>query len=1235
MSSPKNPYQTFCRIITALLLVLGGLLLQVTDLRASAILAYDQRGDSLPFMPYMEYMLDESGTLDIEAVSLQEKSLQFLPLKPLDLDTKTGTFWLRFTLGPLPEGGQPSEWLLSLGDSFPGDPTLYVPNIQSQTGMQQWSVTQITDRHILKLPPPGPEAKTCYLRLNGPPGLWFAPMLRSPQNAANNWGPLVKPGTLISLAVIMLLALLRSFSEYGQWRVWTALFVGGALAAGYLGLPTVENGHIGFGQFARALAPGFSLMLIPHVARHMMRSSVYSRIVDAQLILLTLVGAVVTLLPLVPGLSWTARFMELWPLGTILFIPTALWALFLGLPRSLVFLFICFLPPLAIVGSFIGLFCGLPVDMLSGAPLAGIALSALLLVATPNPPAPRKDKDSGLELNDDELPPPVDDLSNLELSPTPKRGVKTELPNIDLSEKQPVKLKNSSSDLPKYGPKISDPLEILLEAAQALANSAKQTHLEAQLNDLLLHARSIYKVVHPTESKTKGNEVSNLDLEFFLREIYQQMQKNAFDKGLTFGWSIAPGSNQTYKGQIEPLQHTVKLLVESAVNATKKGGVYLTASQTLRNSVSWLTFSISDTGASGPNSRSPLAILRALEVAGNLGGEVEFKSKNNGTQIKLSVPLEAIAIETKAPNPIPRLVICSENVSVRHSLRANLSSLNLRTAEATSLEEAYALSKNDPPCLLVAHDTQATPSATGIINQFKKLAREKGLPFCKILAITANDSQWKELGKAGFTYALLEPVDTEALITTVANVQKDFLKQLAQKKDAIEPKTEVPPFLGEKNPTLAPTLDKLTQLPAILEKLFSLSQEELAYAINYVKSKDDLTKREPTTLSQPKKTALDQTKSQDDEKAAPNPTLTKTSPVKNAASGHFSKHIGTNNSKSAQVEPGIGKTPRKTAGNDVLSAQSQGPLTPKDPTPERSAHTSKNDYAPLDEDEWVGEPVPVTSSKPTQPEKAKPSPAKTSPSTPQGTWFGQDEWVGEPTPIVTPKEKSKETEPLADNLANIKSSAQNTQHNPSSSSTLEPINYAEGWADDWVGEPIPILNGAKIDTKELNAIKAEISKATSDSPTNQAAEEALMIIKEMDAEAYKAQDAVQKAANDSKDLPDNSPYEEEPLPKNQADGTPPIVIRPEVMEFLDRVDLAINDAKQALAGKQCMRVAEAVKRVAQDCDALGFRRLAKMARCVERAGKAGDLSALNDLLPELIRKVDDNRLTLSQFDEKG
>ncbi|MBQ7584830.1 MAG: response regulator, partial [Desulfovibrionaceae bacterium] len=606
-------------------------------LYASQALPYDLRGNSLPFLPYLEYMLDENGSLDIETVSLQEKSLQFLPLKPLDLELNTGTFWLRFTLGPLPEGEKPQEWLLSLGSSFPGDPQLYVPEIQSLTGMQQWKVQNITDRHILKLPDPGAEPKTCYIRLAGPPGLWFAPMLRSPASAANNWGPLAKPAVIIALGVILVLALLRCFTRNSRWRFWEVLFTGGALAAGYLGLPTVENGHIGYSQVARALIPGLTLMLLPHVARHLMRTPSFSRIVDAQLILLTLVGAVLTLLPLAPGFSWTARFLELWPLGTTLFMLTALWALFLGLSGSVFFLIACFLPPLCTAASIFGLLSGLPAELLAALPLAGIALSAFFLVLAPNPPAPQTEKsESDLELTGS-LP----ETNQLKSQDQPL-SLNKDTEELSLVDDSDLKVKPDPEPKLKGAyatPLFYDAIRIIYLQTKSLSQNAKQTPVEASSLELWSKVKDLYASLDP-KNKDQGlaDPLISLNLKYLMAELYERLQPLAQQKKVSLAWYLPPNLPQFFKAPAS-LSRLLKLLVENAVNATSQGLVeYEVMAPKLTKDSAKLLFRVNDTGEARPSA----ALLNAYDLAANLQGRLDFHTGPKGTKITLELELEIL-----------------------------------------------------------------------------------------------------------------------------------------------------------------------------------------------------------------------------------------------------------------------------------------------------------------------------------------------------------------------------------------------------------------------------------------------------------------------------------------------------------------------------------------------------------------------------------------------------------------
>ena len=131
--------------------------------------------------------------------------------------------------------------------------------------MLEW---QENDRsRVQLLPEAGLEAQTCYIRLDGLPGFWFSPTLRTPQDATTNWGGLAHTGATLALGVVMLLCLLRGFTEKGQWRIWTSLYVAVALAQSILGMPVIADGRIPMNEAAAALAPGVALMLLPHVAR--------------------------------------------------------------------------------------------------------------------------------------------------------------------------------------------------------------------------------------------------------------------------------------------------------------------------------------------------------------------------------------------------------------------------------------------------------------------------------------------------------------------------------------------------------------------------------------------------------------------------------------------------------------------------------------------------------------------------------------------------------------------------------------------------------------------------------------------------------------------------------------------------------------------------------------------------------------------------------------------------------
>ncbi|MDE5878624.1 MAG: hypothetical protein K2G99_01120, partial [Desulfovibrio sp.] len=85
-----------------------------------------------------------------------------------------------------------------------------------------------------------------------------------------------------------------------------------------------------------------------------------------------------------------------------------------------------------------------------------------------------------------------------------------------------------------------------------------------------------------------------------------------------------------------------------------------------------------------------------------------------------------------------------------------------------------------------------------------------------------------------------------------------------------------------------------------------------------------------------------------------------------------------------------------------------------------------------------------------------------------------------------------------------------------------------------------------------------------------------------------------------------------------------------ILALVERLDAAMAQATAAHASGLGQQVAQAAATIAEESESYGFRVLARMARCVERAGRAGDMNALRDLLPELAVSVERNRIALTQ-----
>lgn len=768
---------------------------------------------SMPLLPSLRYFIDDTGTMDVEEVAAQANAQSFQPLVLKALPRETGVMWLRFTLAPLPEGARPGTVLLDLGPSVPGEPVLYEPFVNPMSEAIEWRETLPSQRNVLLLPEAVAEPLTCYIRLDGLPGLWFAPMLRTPQDAASNWGSLSSTAAMLALAVVMLLCLLRGLSEKGQWRVWTALYVAVALAQALMGMPAYGSGHVTFKEAAAVLAPGVALMLLPHVGRHLIRAKSRSRILDIQFLLLSLPGAVLALLPLLPGFGWLIRYLDLWPLGTLIFVPSALGAAIMGLGGARRFLLGCLLPPLFVAGGVLGLDSGFAANLLASAPLWGTALSALLIAATGAPRDMALDRENPAAVAAEGAEPRMEDGAITLEQPLDDPNLRL-VPPLGVPEPSATATKDAGhihaptraqGPDPQFSPGVLEdalrlPLDRLMREGAALGHCALPPAVRQYAENMLGAAREMAQIISNPEQlhqeKHSGEAQGPFNLQHLMREAHDIVAPAAESAGIGLAWYMPPHLGHMYEGEAKALSQTLCLLLESAVRATRHGAVHFSVRRVPESAdAGHLLFTVTDTGSGiPPQDRSSLALTRAWELAGAHHGFLGVECSPHGATIAFTLHLKYLeqAEDEEAVTPRPHVIIAAENATDRQSLARLLTGLPCRSSEARDLNEALQLSKAHPALLLVV---QAPPSDSVVADALRRFlddALAAGLPFCRALAITRDDSQWDALADAGFTHALLEPVDSEAFCRTV----RDALEQAAAEatacagaQDARQPET--------------------------------------------------------------------------------------------------------------------------------------------------------------------------------------------------------------------------------------------------------------------------------------------------------------------------------------------------------------------------------------------------------------------------------------------------------------
>ncbi|MDY6234509.1 MAG: hypothetical protein SPI23_07510, partial [Desulfovibrio sp.] len=739
----------------------------------------------LGILPYLSAFLDTDGDMSVEEVATPGMMPSFQPLHPRTLPRSSGVTWLRLEI-PAAGTERTESLMLDLGQGVPAGAVLYTPDIDPLSRQTTWQESQANWRNLLPLPLPAETPQVCFIRLDGQPPLWFAPTLRSLDNLAGAPESLLGPGVMLALAVVMLLALLRGITERGQWRFWTALYVGAALTHAVLGGPDLGAGNITPADAVSAMAPGLALMFLAHLARHLMQTASHSRLLDIQYLLLSLPGAVLALLPLWPDFSWLGRFLPLWPMLALIFVPTTLGAWLMGVPGARRFLLGCLVAALGAGLAVLDLGTLLPPFVQGTLPLWGTALSALIIAGMS---APGREAGTSAE--------PADPLApgrparNQTITDPNLRLLDTDgntLPLMTgLSQPAPapatVEAESASATAIRcLEQALAAPLREIVEQIHQLEQGSLPHDVRSRVESMGRRAQQALRLLHdpagdaagpaaPAPAAAARTTKRVFDLPKTLRQTHDTCRPLAEKSGIALGWHVPADLEQLYEGPAGELEDVLRLLLEDALRATKGGKIHFAVRRVPDSKhPGHLLFQVRDTGTGlPPEQRSASLLARIWELSSSHGGFLGVESGPRGTSVIFTLQLHLP--EASDGEDLPTVLVCAPDAATRHELGAMLRDLPCTCHETGTLAHGLATGARKgrtPAAVLLVCGPEASVDAAPLLRRYHSLAERTG-PFGAV-ALTPDQSQWDALAHAGFSHALTLPVSEDALRETVLEI---------------------------------------------------------------------------------------------------------------------------------------------------------------------------------------------------------------------------------------------------------------------------------------------------------------------------------------------------------------------------------------------------------------------------------------------------------------------------------
>ena len=1305
----------------------------------------------LGILPYLSAFLDTDGDMSVEEVATPGMMPSFQPLHPRTLPRSSGVTWLRLEI-PAAGTERTESLMLDLGQGVPAGAVLYTPDIDPLSRQTTWQESQANWRNLLPLPLPAETPQVCFIRLDGQPPLWFAPTLRSLDNLAGAPESLLGPGVMLALAVVMLLALLRGITERGQWRFWTALYVGAALTHAVLGGPDLGAGNITPADAVSAMAPGLALMFLAHLARHLMQTASHSRLLDIQYLLLSLPGAVLALLPLWPDFSWLGRFLPLWPMLALIFVPTTLGAWLMGVPGARRFLLGCLVAALGAGLAVLDLGTLLPPFVQGTLPLWGTALSALIIAGMS---APGREAGTSAE--------PADPLApgrparNQTITDPNLRLLDTDgntLPLMTgLSQPAPapatVEAESASATaIRRLEQALAAPLREIVEQDRQLEQCALPHDVRSRVENMGRRARQALSLLHdpagdaaapaaPAPADTARAEKRVFDLRKTLRQAHDTCRPLAEKSGIALGWHVPADLEQLYEGPAGELEDVLRLLLEDALRATKGGKIHFAVRRVPDSKhPGHLLFQVRDTGTGlPPEQRSASLLARIWELSSSHGGFLGVESGPRGTSVIFTLQLHLP--EASDGEDLPTVLVCAPDAATRRELGAMLRDLPCTCHETGTLAHGLAAGARKgrtPAAVLLVCGPEASVDAAPLLRRYHSLAERTG-PFGAV-ALTPDQSQWDALAHAGFSHALTLPVSEDALRETVLEILgshddvADLGAPLPETRQADAP---LPDLFG---PAAAPQADQ--GMPDLLLSTDDIPQQT-APAAPAAASADlpdlfaapaaaaaDTAQTEPLPLTDDMRldTPAAQTARPVVDAVQPEEAASTDSPVQeNENAPEAVEDVAPAPAPAAPDFPSV-PMPETAETNEAAMPEApvkeEGPAAPaadmtqEEPLPQQetadAAAAAPADVATgatVDEKERTEAPVADAQAAAT---RAPAFPSVEAAASPLAGGYVSPslrhagEWVGEPMPIGTPVDRpaprQEETvsapvetvvtvRPLRrdvspDEIARKLGKPSLVPTDKSALITPQPRKSSStgpgaGTQPAFPGAPVEEAPQAVPGSKDVSSLPDMTPDSTTllasgreETSRTRAAANTLMRFlsrfhtgngQPQDKEEARSPQAPAATAQERQGTPRPMPRKD--APREETPGTtadipatthpwierrtasrpvaptprmpvPPMPQRPQPPDdpedplpaLMWRMDKYLAEAGYALEQRRLHLVADAAGRLAAEAESYGFRVLGRMARCVESAGRAKDLQAVTDLLPELATAVERHRISM-------